>query len=182
MHSAKYTPKADPCRHGFRQPDRNSPPVLGARRRAPGSVGRHQNRARPPGRNDLLNRALRQRDRGKVAQGGTGRGEHPLSYRIRWSRKESELREVLGGAGAAKLAALDAAAQLVTVAAGGAAAGTASPFIQRPLEELARYRTGPPFPAKSDSRLAHNRAAWRAIDAAVAAVPEIQFESRTCGI
>ena len=103
---------------------------------------------------------------------------HPLALRIRHSRLESELREVMAGVWASMRTALDAAAQLVTQAAGGAAAVTASPFVQRHLAELTRYHSGPPVPATPKSRHIHLRAAWLAIDAAVAAVPEIQFDAR----
>ena len=75
-------------------------------------------------------------------------------------------------------AALDAAAQLVTQAAGGTDAVTKDPFARVLLGELARHRNLPPFTAAPKSRQAHLRAAWMAIDAAVAAVPEIQFDAR----
>ncbi|MCX6877911.1 MAG: hypothetical protein NTW21_29470 [Verrucomicrobia bacterium] len=103
---------------------------------------------------------------------------HPLALRIRHSRLESELREVLAGVWTSMRTGLDAAAQFVTVAAGGTNAVTASPFVQRHLAELARYHSGPPHPATPKSRQAHLRAAWMAIDAAVAAVQEIEFNVR----
>ncbi|MEI7911422.1 MAG: hypothetical protein WCK77_17450 [Verrucomicrobiota bacterium] len=103
---------------------------------------------------------------------------HPLALRIRHSRLESELREVLSGMWTSIRAALDAAAQLVTQAAGGTNAVMAFPFVQRHLGELARYRSGPALPATPKSRQVHLRAAWMAVDAAVAAVPEIQFDAQ----
>ena len=103
---------------------------------------------------------------------------HPLALRIRHSRLESELRDVLSGMWTSMRAALDAAAQLITQAAGGTNAVMAFPFVQRHVAELARYHSGPPLPATPKSRQAHLRAAWMAIDAAVAAVPEIQFDAR----
>ena len=81
-----------------------------------------------------------------LAQGETGRQRHPLSIRIRHVQVERELREVLAGAGAAMRAALDAAAQLVTVAAGGANAVMTFPFARSHLRELARYHSGPSGP------------------------------------
>ncbi len=103
---------------------------------------------------------------------------HPLALRIRHSRLESDLREVLAGVWTSMRAALDAAAQLVTQAAGGSYAVTMDPFAQVLLADLARYHSGPTLPATPKSRQAHLRAAWMAIDAAVAAVPEIQFDAR----
>jgi len=103
---------------------------------------------------------------------------HPLSIRISLVQVERELREVLAGAGAAMRAALDAAAQLVTVAAGGANAVMTFPFARSHLRELARYHSGPSVPATRESWLAHLRTAWRDIDAAVAALPEIRFDAR----
>ena len=103
---------------------------------------------------------------------------HPLALRIRHSRLEGELRDVLAGVWTSMRTALDAAAQIVTQAAGGTNAVMAFPFVQRHLAELARYRSGPPVPATPKSRHIHLRAAWLAIDAAVAAVPEIQFDAR----
>ena len=103
---------------------------------------------------------------------------HPLALRIRHSRLESELRDVLSGMWTSMRTALDAAAQLVTVAAGGTNAVMAFPFVQRHLAELARYHSGPTLPATPKSRQAHLRAAWQAIDAAVAAVPEIEYDAR----
>jgi hypothetical protein len=103
---------------------------------------------------------------------------HPLALRIRHSQLGSELREVLAGVRTSMSAALDAAAQLVTQATGGTDAVMASAFVQRHLAELARYRSGPPHPATPGSRLAHLRTAWMAIDTALAAVPEIQFDAR----
>jgi hypothetical protein len=50
------------------------------------------------------------------------------------------------------------------------------------LRELARHHSGPLAPATRESLLAHQRVAWRDIDAAVAAVQEIQFEARQRGI
>jgi hypothetical protein len=103
---------------------------------------------------------------------------HPLSIRIRHVQVERELREVLAGAGAAMRAALDAAAQLVTAAAGGSDAVMTFPFARSHLRELARYHSGPSAPVTRESWLAHLRVAWRDIDAAVAAVQEIQFDAR----
>ena len=103
---------------------------------------------------------------------------HPLALRIRHSRLESELREVHAGVWTSMRTALDAAAQLVTQAAGGTAAVPAVPFARVLLGELARYYSGPPLPATPKYRQAHLRAAWMAIDAAVAAVPEIRFDAR----
>ncbi len=107
---------------------------------------------------------------------------HPLSIRIRHVQMERELREALAGAGVSMCAALDAAAQLVTVAAGGSDAVTTFPFARSHLRELARHHSGPLAPATRESWLAHLRTAWRDIDAAVAAVPEIRFEARHRGI
>ena len=78
-------------------------------------------------------------------------------------------------------AALDAAAQLFTVAAGGANAVMTFPFARSHLRELARYRFGPSAPATRETWLAHLRQAWRDIDAAVAALPEIRFDARRRG-
>ncbi|MCX6865944.1 MAG: hypothetical protein NTV46_06935 [Verrucomicrobia bacterium] len=75
-------------------------------------------------------------------------------------------------------AALDAAAHLVTQAAGGTDAVTTDPFARVLLGDLARHRNLPPLTAVPKSRQAHLRAAWMAIDAAVAAVPEIQYDAR----
>jgi len=107
--------------------------------------------------------------------------EHPLSIRIRHVKVERELREVLAGAGTAMRAALDAAAELVTGAAGGPDAVLKFPFARSHLRELARYHSGPSAPVTRESWLAHLRVAWRDIDAAVAAVQEIQFEARHLG-
>ena len=81
----------------------------------------------------------------------------------------------MAGAWTAMRAALDAAAHLVTLAAGGTDAVMKLPFARRHLHELARYHSGPPLPATSESRMAHLSDAWRDIDAAVAAVPEIKL-------
>jgi hypothetical protein len=103
---------------------------------------------------------------------------HPLSIRISLVQVERELREALAGAGTAMRAALDAAAQLVTAAAGGADVVMRFPFARSHLRELARHHSGPLAPATRESWLAHLRVAWRDIDAAIAAVPEIQFDAR----
>ena len=103
---------------------------------------------------------------------------HPLSIRISLVQVERELREVLAGAWAAMRAALDAAELLVTAAAGGANAAMTFPFARSHLRELARYHSGPLAPATRESWLAHLRLAWRDIDSAIAAVPEIRFEAR----
>jgi|GEM_PF-3002091 len=103
---------------------------------------------------------------------------HPLSIRIRHVQVERELREVMAGAGSVMRAALDAAAQLVTAAADGTNAVMQFPFARSHLRELARHHTGPSAPATRESWLAHLRTAWRDIDAAVAALPEIRFEAR----
>jgi len=91
---------------------------------------------------------------------------------------ESELREVLAGVWTSMRTALDAAAQLVTQAAGGTNAVMAFPFVRRHLAELARYDSGPTLPGTPKSRQAPLRAAWMAINAAVTAVPEIEFDVR----
>jgi len=103
---------------------------------------------------------------------------HPLALRIRHSQLQSELLRIQLVIGEQMRAALDAAAQLVTRAAGGTDAVPAVPFVRVLLEELARYRSGPTLPATPKSRQTHLRATWMAIDAAVAAVPEIQFDAR----
>ena len=143
------------------------------------------------GQLDTLSIDLAHRDElpGMIAESGCGQQAawlrreiatlgHPLSIRISLVQMERELREVLAGAGAAMRAALDAAAQLVTVAAGGANAVMKFPFARSHLRELARHHSGPSAPATRESWLAHLRVAWRDIDAAVAALPEIQFDAR----
>ena len=50
-------------------------------------------------------------------------------------------------------------------------------FARRHLAELERHRGVPSPHSTPESRLANLETAWRAIDAAVAAVPEIRFEA-----
>ena len=101
---------------------------------------------------------------------------HPLAFVIRQVTVERELRGVLAGLTVTMLAALDAAQQLVTAAAGGPDALAALPFARRHVEELARYQSV--VPATPEARQTHLAAVWQVIDAAVAAVPEIEFELR----
>ena len=103
---------------------------------------------------------------------------HPLALRIRHSQLESELRQIRLGVGEQLRAALDAAAELVTQAAGGADGVRASPFIQRHLAVLAGNRSGPTLPATPESRLVHLLTAWRDIDAAMASLGEIRFDAK----
>ncbi len=105
-------------------------------------------------------------------------GEHPLRLRLRRVELERELRQVLAEASLHKRTALDVATRIVTEAAGGPNAATSFPFAMRHLAELKRCRTVPPGATAWKDRLAHLDEAWRAIDAAVAAVPEIRFDAR----
>ena len=105
---------------------------------------------------------------------------HPLALRIRHSQLESELRQIRVGVDEQLRAALDAAAELVTQAAGGADGVMASPFVQRHLAVLARNRSGPSLPSTPESRQRHYNTALCDIDASLAAVPEIEFGSPIC--
>ncbi|MCX6872878.1 MAG: hypothetical protein NTW21_03580 [Verrucomicrobia bacterium] len=103
---------------------------------------------------------------------------HPLALRIRHAQLDAELRQIRLGVGEQLRAALDAAAELVTAAAGGADGAMASPFVQRHLAVLARNRSGPTLPSTPESRLAHLLTAWRDIDTAMASLGEIRFDVR----
>jgi hypothetical protein len=104
--------------------------------------------------------------------------EHPLALRIRHSQLESELRQIRLGVGEQLRAAHDAAAELVTAAAGGTDGVIASPFVRRHLAVLARNRSGPSLPSTPESRLEHLLSASRDIDAAMASLGEIRFDVR----
>ena len=143
------------------------------------------------GQLDTLGDAIARRDElpGLIAGCGDGpqaawlrkemaASEHPLALLIRQVKMERELRELMAGAGSAMRAALDAAAQLITGATGGTNAVMKFPFARSHLRELARHHSGPLAPTTRESWLAHLRVAWRDIDAAVAALPEIQFDAR----
>lgn len=104
--------------------------------------------------------------------------EHPLAFVIRQVKVDRELRGVLAGLPDSLRAAFDAATQVVTAAAGGPEAVAALPFARRHVEELARYQSGSAVPATREARQTYLDAVWQVIDAAVAAVPEIEFEVR----
>ena len=102
---------------------------------------------------------------------------HPLRLRIRQSQLETEFRQGWVAVDDRLQAALDAAAQLVTTAAGGPSAAQALPVARINLEQLARHRT-PPAAASTTARFAFFRQAWTAIDTAMASLGEIRFEMR----
>lgn len=100
---------------------------------------------------------------------------HPLSLRICLSQLESELRQGFSAIGDQLRAAIDAATEHVTTAAGGQDAAKSFPFVRRHLEELAMHRTMPAT-ASTAGRLVFIRSSWMAIDAAMASLDEIRFD------
>lgn len=102
---------------------------------------------------------------------------HPVRLRIRQSQLESELRQGWLVAIEQLRAATDAASFHVTAAAGGTEVVRTFPFARKHLEELARHRDMPAT-ATAATRLAFLRRAWLTIDAAVASLGEIRFETQ----
>ncbi len=105
-------------------------------------------------------------------------GAHPLRLRLRRVELERELQQALAEAVLHQRRAVDVASRIVTEAAGGRNAASSFPFAMRHLAELKRCRSVPPGATTWKVRLAHLDEAWRAIDAAVAAVPEIRLDVR----
>lgn len=103
---------------------------------------------------------------------------HSLSLRIRLSRLESELRQGFSAVGDQLQAAVAAATEHVTIAAGGQEAVKGFPFARRHLVELTRHRTLPTA-ASTASRISFLRSAWEAVDAAMASLDEIRFGRTT---
>lgn len=101
----------------------------------------------------------------------------PLTLRIRQIRWENELRQGLANIGDSLRAATDAAKSHVTTAAGGPDAVQRSPLACRHLSLLTRYST--PLSASETIRLRLGllAAAWQAIDAALASLCEIRFDT-----
>lgn len=102
---------------------------------------------------------------------------HPLRLRIRQAQLETEFWQGWVAALVQLRAALDAAAQLVTTAAGGPTTAHALPVARINLEQLEQHRV-PPATASNAARLALLGQAWTAIDTAMASLDEIRFDAR----
>jgi hypothetical protein len=116
------------------------------------------------------------RDAARLREEQTAIG-HPLSPRIRLSQLESELRQGLANISDSLRAAIDAATAHVITTAGGAVAVQKSPLACRHLSMLASYRNPLPPPETVRLRLGLLDAAWQAMDAAMASLDEIRFDS-----
>ena len=133
-------------------------------------------------RDDLSKRieqSTSQHERNQLTQ-SLADGEHPLALRNRRVKLEIELRHVLPETIKAKREALDAASELITDAAGGTSGLTTFPFARWHVLELTRHRPGPSAQTTQAAHLAHMREALQAIDFAVAAIREIEFEAGNC--
>jgi hypothetical protein len=73
-------------------------------------------------------------------------------------------------------AAIDAATEYVSIAAGGPDAVKTFPFARRVLAELERHRVMPSATESTATRLAFIGSAWQAIDAALASLDEIRYD------
>lgn len=102
---------------------------------------------------------------------------HPMTLRIRQVQLENELRQGLANIGDSLRAAIDAARHHVTTAAGGADAVQRSPLACRHLSMLTRYHSPLPPSETIRLRLALLEAAWQAMDAAMASLDDIRFDS-----
>ena len=103
---------------------------------------------------------------------------YPMTHRIRQAQMESELRQGLFGVRDQLRSAIAAASEYVGIAAGGADAVKTFPFARRVLAEVERHRVMPSATETTDTRLAFIGSAWRAIDAALASLCEIQNDVR----
>lgn len=102
---------------------------------------------------------------------------YPMTHRIRQAQWESELRQGLHAVRDQLRAAIDAATEYVSIAAGGPDAVKTFPFARRVLAELERHRVMPSATETSDTRLAFIGSAWQAIDAALASLDEIRHDA-----
>jgi hypothetical protein len=102
---------------------------------------------------------------------------YPLTHRIRQAQWESELRQGLFDVRDQLRAAIDAATEHVGIAAGGAEVARSFPFARSHLNELARHRVMPSATESVKVRLAFLGSAWQAIDAALASLCEISFDT-----
>lgn len=102
---------------------------------------------------------------------------HPVRLRILRSQLDNELRQVHSMVGEQMRAAIDAATQRVTDAAGGPGAVGAFLFVRWHLAELARHRH-PPSTVNTSAWLAFIQSAWQEIDFAMAALHEIRYHAR----
>jgi hypothetical protein len=102
---------------------------------------------------------------------------YPMTHRIRQAQWESELRQGLFDVRDQLRAAIAAATEYVGIAAGGADAVKTYPFARRVLAELERHRVMPPATESTNARLAFLESAWQSIDAALASLCEIRFDT-----
>jgi hypothetical protein len=101
----------------------------------------------------------------------------PVALRIRQSQLDNELRQVNAVIGEQLRAAIEAATAHVIAAAGGPEAARVFPLALRVRADLTRHRAIPPT-ASPTARLVFLGQAWMAIDAAMATLHEIRFNSR----
>lgn len=126
---------------------------------------------------DLIAKASYPLDRQWLVEEQAAIGQ-PLTLRIRQVQLENELRQGLTNIGEPLRAAIDAAKDHVTSAAGGAESVRKSPLARRHLSLLTRYSI--PLQASYIIRLRLGllTAAWQAIDAAIASLGEIRFDAQ----
>jgi hypothetical protein len=125
---------------------------------------------------DLLKQCSCRLDAARLREEQTAVG-YPITLRIRQAQMESELRQGLFGVRDQLRAAIDAATEYVGIAAGGADAVKTFPFARRVLAELERHRVMLPATESTTARLAFLESAWQAIDAALASLCEIRFDT-----
>jgi hypothetical protein len=102
---------------------------------------------------------------------------YPLTHRIRQAQWESELRQGLHDIREPLRAAIDAATEYVSIAAGGPDAARSFPFARRHLEILAQHRVMPSSTESTNARLTFLESAWQSIDAALASLCEIRYDA-----
>lgn len=129
---------------------------------------------------DLLKQCSCRLDAARLKEEQSAIG-HPISLRIRQAQMESELRQGLFAVREQLQAAIAAAIEHVVIAAGGADTAKTYPFVRRHLEILARHRVMPSATENVEVRLNFLESAWQAIDASMASLDEIRFDTQVRG-